>query len=304
MKPIIILRFVGMFVTIRGIDQLGLDYKLPTTEGFYNIFHPYDPVAYRIEALVNPDLGPLRPVLIPHHKGRKRMHLELRETMQRVGNDIKQKIVDTFKTTMNTVYSFSLIKNPDPKTIQQEVDKVLQDQLAFETNASRAAGGRPRLNSASTTSSDVDNGDTDLPLGRLNEGRRIDYVLQEAPLEFFNEYLFALTSHVGYWYAHHFILLLIWDLLKHFYIDFQGICGHYTFYYQRDLHIAGDSDGSPNSTTNDDYWASILNNVIEQSTSTKSDELKSNRSGSNVAQRPDNIIGKSLLFTLVILRFN
>lgn len=188
-----------MFVTIRGIDQLGLDYKLPTTDGFYNIFHPYDPVAYRIEALVNPDLVPLRPVLIPHHKGRKRMHLELRETMQRVGNDIKQKIVDTFKTTMNTVYSFSLIKNPDPKTIQQEVDKVLQDQLAFETNASRAGGGRPRTNSASTTSSDIDNGDTDLPLGRLNEGRRIDYVLQEAPLEFFNEYLFALTSHVGYW---------------------------------------------------------------------------------------------------------
>ena len=28
---------------------------------------------------------------------------------------------------------------------------------------------------------------------KLNEGRRIDYVLQEAPLESFNEYLFALV---------------------------------------------------------------------------------------------------------------
>lgn len=37
-------------------------------------------------------------------------------------------------------------------------------------------------------------------IGKLNGGCRIDYVLQEAPLESFNEYLFALTSHVGYWY--------------------------------------------------------------------------------------------------------
>jgi hypothetical protein len=36
-------------------------------------------------------------------------------------------------------------------------------------------------------------------LGRLNAGRRVDYVLQEAPLESFNEYLFALGSHVCYW---------------------------------------------------------------------------------------------------------
>lgn len=40
---------------------------------------------------------------------------------------------------------------------------------------------------------------TDLPVGILNNGRRIDYVLQEAPFEFINEYIFALTSHVCYW---------------------------------------------------------------------------------------------------------
>lgn len=41
-------------------------------------------------------------------------------------------------------------------------------------------------------------------IGKLNGGNRIDYVLQEAPLESFNEYLFALTSHVVYWYISHF----------------------------------------------------------------------------------------------------
>ncbi|KAG4074829.1 hypothetical protein HA402_014383 [Bradysia odoriphaga] len=195
---------IGMFVTVRGIDNLGLDYKLPTTDGFYNIFHPYDPVAYRIEALVNSELIPVRPVLIPHHKGRKRMHLELRETMARVGADIKQKIVDTFKS----VYNFASLQKPnDPKTLQQEVDKVLELQLSLETSQVQ----RTRACSTSTTSSD-DNGDVEFSLGMLNEGKRVDYVLQEAPLEFFNEYLFALTSHVCYWDSADTILFIVKEI--------------------------------------------------------------------------------------------
>lgn len=64
-----------MFVTVRGLESLGEHFALPTCPGFFNIFHPYDPVAYRIESLINSELGGVRPVLIPHHKGRKRMHL-------------------------------------------------------------------------------------------------------------------------------------------------------------------------------------------------------------------------------------
>lgn len=183
---------IGMFVTIRGIDALGLDFKLPTCDGFFNIFHPYDPVAYRIEALINPDLSTLAPVLIPHHKGRKRMHLELKETVLRVGNDLRQRVTDVFRNTLDTVYSLTAMgSKPDPKAIQKEVDKVLQDQLKFD-----AAGSTSNLSSGT---SDVDSGETNLPLGKLNQSRRVDYVLQEAPFEFINEYLFALTSHVCYW---------------------------------------------------------------------------------------------------------
>lgn len=177
-----------MFVTVRGIDTLGLDFKLPTCDGFFNIFHPYDPVAYRIEALVNPELSQLRPVLIPHHKGRKRMHLELKETMLRVGTDLKQKVLDTFRNTMDAVFSITQLNRPDPKAIEHEVDKVIEDQLKFETGSSTVS-----------SVADLDTGETDLPLGKLNGSRRVDYVLQEAPLEFFNEYIFALTSHVCYW---------------------------------------------------------------------------------------------------------
>lgn len=117
-----------MFATIRGVDAFGVNFQLPTTDNFFNIFHPYDPVAYRIEALVNPDLATLRPVLVPHHKGRKRMHLELRETMARVGADLKQRIFSTFRTTLNTVYNFTTIQKTakDTEAIEHEVEKVRQ----------------------------------------------------------------------------------------------------------------------------------------------------------------------------------
>lgn len=64
-----------MFITVRGIDTIGVDFELPTCKRVFNIFHPFDPVAYRLETLIDPSLTDLRPVLIPHHKGRKRMHL-------------------------------------------------------------------------------------------------------------------------------------------------------------------------------------------------------------------------------------
>lgn len=39
----------------------------------------------------------------------------------------------------------------------------------------------------------------EIKVGTLNGGRRIDFVLQEKPIESFNEYLFAIQSHLCYW---------------------------------------------------------------------------------------------------------
>ena len=37
------------------------------------------------------------------------------------------------------------------------------------------------------------------PIGKLNQGHRIDYVLQHRPIEALNDYIFAFASHVAYW---------------------------------------------------------------------------------------------------------
>lgn len=124
------------------------------------------------------------------------MHLELKETMVRIGTDIKERILFTFKNTVQAVHSLTSKKITEQQIIEKEVDKVLVEQILTEDIV------RDRSDSVSTNvTNEMDVGETDLPLGKLNKSRRIDFVLQEAPLEFFNEYLFALTSHVCYWYV-------------------------------------------------------------------------------------------------------
>lgn len=166
------------------------------------------------------------------------MHLELKETMVRVGTDIKQRILFTFKNTMQAVYSLTTKQVTDQQAIEQEVDKVLEEQLHHEGIE------RTRSDSVSTNAaSEIDAGDTDLPLGQLNQSRRIDFVLQEAPLEFFNEYLFALTSHVCYWYVY--LNLLRQFQMKHVQLiinHLKGIRRYHSIYDERNLHVYGHSD--------------------------------------------------------------
>jgi hypothetical protein len=51
--------------------------EMPACRRMFNIFHPYDPVAYRVEPLVCKEYLPERPVIIPYHRGGKRLHIGL-----------------------------------------------------------------------------------------------------------------------------------------------------------------------------------------------------------------------------------
>lgn len=228
---------IGMFVTIRGVDKLGMDFRLPTCEGFYNIFHPYDPVAYRLEALVNPLLSHAAPSLIPHHKGRKRMHLELKETMNRVSTDIKSKVMSSFKNVADTVYALNpLLKNINQRAIEKEVNEVLEKQLKAETEAAEGLAESPDTSI-----------DPALQLGKLNQSRRLDYVLQEAPLEFFNEYLFALTAHVCYWESADTILFIVKEIYSSMGIEADKEVPQHTLKIERPVSTS-DSSCQPSTS--------------------------------------------------------
>lgn len=112
---------IGVFLTTRGIFELGLDFRFPTCSGFCNIFHPYDPVAYRIEPLIHPDLTYISPVIVPHHKGRKRIHLEIKETLSQVKGNIKQKFTSTFKDTVESLTQLVFARG---QQVQQQIEDV------------------------------------------------------------------------------------------------------------------------------------------------------------------------------------
>ncbi|XP_026747947.1 uncharacterized protein LOC113508942 isoform X2 [Trichoplusia ni] len=185
---------IAIFECIRGVESLGASFKLPTCKNFFNIFHPYDPIAYRIEPLIDPRLRELKPFLIPHHKGRKRMHLELKDTMARVGADLKQKLLESLKSTWNKWKAPPPTDGQLEKVVEEEIEKEHLCEDSKEELANESELSTPEM------------------LGRLNGGRRVDYVLQEAPLEMINEYIFAMSSHVGYWESEDTMLLMLREI--------------------------------------------------------------------------------------------
>lgn len=70
-------------------------------------------------------------------------------------------------------------------TVEAEDDEVDEDQLGDSDVTS--AVSEPQLSQGGIVT------------GQLNQGRRIDYVLQEKEIESANEYVAALAAHSSYW---------------------------------------------------------------------------------------------------------
>nr|XP_020642169.1 SEC23-interacting protein [Pogona vitticeps] len=197
---------IGVFLTVRGVEKIDENYKLPTCKGFFNIYHPLDPVAYRLEPMIIPDFS-IKPVLIPHHKGRKRLHLELKDSLSRMGSDLKQGFISSLKSAWQTLNEFARAHTSSTQ-LQAELEKVAH-QIKEEEEKNEAEA--EKIVESPDFSKDED---LNVKVGLLNGGRRIDYVLQEKPIESFNEYLFALQSHLCYWESEDTALLLLKEIYR------------------------------------------------------------------------------------------
>lgn len=195
---------IGMFLTVRGLKRIDPNYSFPTCKSFFNIYHPFDPVAYRIEPMILPDTE-IEPMLIPHHKGRKRMHLELKESLTRMSSDIKNNVLGSLR---NAWQSFTRLQMPAlPPQTDNNATTLSQPELETERKDEVS-----RVVEAVVSTNEKE--EMDIKIGMLNGGRRIDYVLQEKPIESFNEYLFALQSHLCYWDSEDTALLLLKEIYQ------------------------------------------------------------------------------------------
>ncbi|XP_055331613.1 SEC23-interacting protein-like isoform X2 [Paramacrobiotus metropolitanus] len=200
---------VGMFLAVRGVTKIGEDYCLPTCPRFLNIFHPNDPVAYRIEPLIIPEACQVTPSVIEHHKGRKRMHLEVQKNIATAASTIKSSLLDPFKLLSNLATSASNFigkRRAESRDREQEgvnVTSPSEERLERPKNTLGPAAPVPSRRSVNGEAPKI------TKFGSLNGGNRVDYVLQEAPLESLNQYLFALNSHAVYWDSEDTLLLML-----------------------------------------------------------------------------------------------
>ncbi|NXK48212.1 S23IP protein, partial [Chauna torquata] len=197
---------IGVFLTVRGLEKIDENYRLPTCKGFFNIYHPLDPVAYRLEPMIIEDMD-LKPVLIPHHKGRKRLHLELKDSLSRMGSDLKQGFISSLKSAWQTLNEFARAHTSSTQ-LQAELEKVA-NQIKEEEE--KQVVEAEKMTESPDPPKDED---FSVKVGMLNGGRRIDYVLQEKPIESFNEYLFALQSHLCYWESEDTALLFLKEIYR------------------------------------------------------------------------------------------
>ncbi|XP_072244121.1 triacylglycerol hydrolase DDHD2 isoform X1 [Leuresthes tenuis] len=195
---------IGMFLTVRGLKHIDPNYSFPTCKSFYNIYHPYDPVAYRIEPMIVSEVD-LEPMLIPHHKGRKRMHLELKDSLTRMSMDLKNNVLGSLRTAW-----LSFARLP--------VAALEEGETTNETNPQESEG---EFAEAESSESAEQREHPEIKMGMLNGGRRIDFVLQEKPIESFNEYLFAIQSHLCYWESEDTALLLLKEIYDKLGVTFE-----------------------------------------------------------------------------------
>uniref|UniRef100_A0A3B4UKV8 DDHD domain containing 2 n=1 Tax=Seriola dumerili TaxID=41447 RepID=A0A3B4UKV8_SERDU len=192
---------IGMFLTVRGLKRIDPNYTFPTCKSFYNIYHPYDPVAYRIEPMIISEVD-LEPMLIPHHKGRKRMHLELKDSLTRMSMDLKNNVLGSLRTAWQSFSRLPVAALPPVDEGETTIERNLQETQ--ESSVSTEEREQPEIK-----------------VGMLNGGRRIDYVLQEKPIESFNEYLFAIQSHLCYWESEDTALLLLKEIYDKLGVAFE-----------------------------------------------------------------------------------
>ncbi|CAK9326054.1 unnamed protein product [Citrullus colocynthis] len=187
---------LGVFLALRNIrigigkgqeywDEENINEEIPACRQMFNIFHPFDPVAYRVEPLVCKEYMLKRPVIIPFHRGGRRLHIGFREFADNLALR-SQAMKDNLHTFGVKVLTVCQSRKADG--LEEGTENFQEGELKSYGVAmmERLTGG---------------------------EGGRIDHMLQDKTFE--HPYLQALKSHTNYWRDHDTALFI----LKHLYRD-------------------------------------------------------------------------------------
>ncbi len=178
---------IGMFLCVRE-QELPPTFRFPTVARFYNVFHPFDPIAYRLEPLLQPAMAQLDPALVPYHEGPggKTFVTKAREQTRRVSGSLS---------------ALSLSVSSGAKSLLGSLSSLAAAKPAF------ALGGHSEMMALATHTAplgaavedeEAAEATPDVGALKINNGQRVDYVLQEHFSEQINEYVSSIAAHSCY----------------------------------------------------------------------------------------------------------
>ncbi len=166
---------IAVFLMIRNQQRpLTKEFYLPGCPRVFNIFHPFDPVAYRIEPLIEPRNADFEAKIMTHWNGGFRVHYQTKRLWKKLVDvtwRTQQKIIDSLEAG---IARLGLLDG----TQEGVGDDEEEAESEISSDESRAR---------------------QFVAGQLNQGRRIDYMLQEKEIENANVYVAALAAHSSYW---------------------------------------------------------------------------------------------------------
>ncbi|XP_022852802.1 phospholipase SGR2-like isoform X4 [Olea europaea var. sylvestris] len=185
---------LGVFLALRNVrigigkakeywEAENINEEMPTCQQMFNIFHPFDPVAYRIEPLICKEFIDQRPIIIPYHRGGKRLYIGFQEFKEGLSSG-SQALMNHLNTARVKVLTFC--ESGGKNDCDEELENPKEERSYGSIMMERLTG---------------------------SEDGRIDHILQDKT--FRHPYLSVLSSHTNYWRDHDTALFI----LKHLYRD-------------------------------------------------------------------------------------
>ena len=163
-----------------GAGEPVIQYEMPAVKHLFNVFHPHDPVAYRVEPLISSQFASIPPMLVPYHRGGYRLHIAVKKGIQQVHDTWHNMWTTLHQTATSLVTCF-------------------RGMFGFSSSASsnsRDGGGSSHRSSPASTLLSAQERKTMRQLTGSEEGR-IDYMLQEPSFQ--HQYIQALSCHFSAW---------------------------------------------------------------------------------------------------------
>ncbi|CAI5756543.1 unnamed protein product [Candida verbasci] len=191
---------VGMFKLLEGKNiksRKSKDFQ-PTKEdnfvspkcaNLYNLFHPCDPVAYRIEPLVQPKFGDFRPV--PVDFAVKGLNKQIKD-LASFGDEITEKISSAARWLRISISNDEIIENPKSIEEQAKNENALGDII---TSIAISDQDKDEAKKGKIKRKEIE-GEVLKNLTNLNKSGRMDYSLPMGVLDF--SLVSAVSAHISY----------------------------------------------------------------------------------------------------------